>query len=541
MSLRLSYAFNRSDMIPEQSSALNDGPALLLKAKQDRITIYTKLFLALLALIVVLFVAARLWNLASYNLWGDEIFSLTSARMGWVDMIRRLITDGAQAPVFYLMLKVWIAIGGESALWLRLLSVLISVTTLIPFFLLCRELKLGIAEMALALLLISVNGYLIYYAQEIRPYCLLVLLTVCSLWLFVSFFNSVSSKSHLVALVLVNTLLVYTHYFGWLVIATELLFLGFKKRQRLLPFAVTVGLTAVLFAPWAYAVLHRFKTRPRGVAQTLGWIPQPRASHLISFFTLFTGQPNFPGSRYLGLILFGGPFLLLTWHVSRNRDSAHGWPRSNIFWLLSLLSFLPVGIAFVWSQISEDSVWVDRYLIIIAVPLLLLVTIAFLAIRPYWLRILAVLILVIWAGLAGFKYDGYSARTPWAPMVQQMMQAEPGNAKGINVYVYKRRLHVVPVRFYLGSANAGRRFRVAFADTIEEMADEHFWVAGDLTLSSKEALVSGLVIRGYRVGEGFEAVTAGKKIFLFPVWLDDTSSRGSHTFERSSSTLASIQ
>ncbi len=530
-------------MIPEPSSSLNDGPgALLLKIKQDETTIYSKLFLPLVGLIVVLFAAARLWNLGSYNLWGDELFSLYSARLGWVDMIRRLITDGAQAPVFYVLLKGWIAVGGESVWWLRLLPVVISIVTLPPFFLLCRALNLRRAEVALALLLISVNGYLIYYAQEVRPYSLVVLITVCSLWLFVRFFNSADGgKSHLVALFIVNTLIVYTHYFGWLVITTELVFLGFKKRQRLLPFAVTVGLAAVLFAPWAYVVLRRFMSRPRGVAQTLGWIPQPGASHLLSFVTLFTGQPNFAGSRYLGLILFGGPVLLWTWHVFRQRDSAPELLRSTTFWLLSSLSFLPVVIAFVWSQVFEDSVWVDRYLIIIAVPLILFVTIAFLAIRPYWLRILAVLILVIWAGLAGFKYDGYSARTPWGPMVQQMMQAEPGNARNINVYVYKRRLHVMPVRFYLEAANAGRRFRIAFVKTIDEMADEHFWVAGDSTVHSKEELVNDLVMRGYRVGEGFEAVTAGKRIFLFPVWLDENmSSPGGQTSEKMSSTLASI-
>lgn len=505
-------------------SSLSDSPkALPVKAKQDGTTIYTNLFLALLAAIVLLFVAARLWNLDSYNLWGDEIFALQSARMSWNDLIRRLIKDGAQAPVFYLLLKGWIAVGGESVLWLRLLPVVISVITLLPFFLLCRELNLRAAEVALALLLISVNGYMIYYAQEIRPYSLLVLLTVCSLWLFVRFFNaSAAIKSHLVTLLVVNTLLVYTHYFGWLVIGVELVFLGLKKRPRLLPFAVTAGLTALFFSPWAYATLLRFKTRPGGVGQTLGWIPQPRGSHLISFFTVFTGQLNFPGARYVGLLLFGCPVLLWAWHILKHRDGAQEALRSTTFWLLCLLSFLPVVIAFAWSQVSADSVWVDRYLIITAVPLILLVTVAFLALRPNWVRIVAVFVLVIWAGLAGFKYEGYSARTPWEPLLQQMIQAEGSEAKGIvNVYVYKRRIHVVPLRFYLQAANAGRRFRVSFANNIEEMDDEHYWVAGDPTLGSKEQLVNDLVMRGYRVGEGFEAVTAGKKIFLFPVWLNE--------------------
>lgn len=512
-------------MIPEQASSLSDSPSSpVVAVNHDRGAIYTRLFLALIAGIIVLFVAARLWNLGSYNLWGDEIFSLHSARMSLFDLIRRLITDGAQAPVFYLVLKVWIAIGGESALWLRLLPVIISVITLIPFFLLCRELKLGIAEMALALLLISVNGYLIYYAQEIRPYCLLVLLTVCSLWFFVRFFNAPAARhSQLVVLLIVNTLLVYTHYFGWLVIGVQLIFLVLTKRQKLLPFGVTVALTALFFSPWAYAVLLRFKTRTGGVGQTLGWIPQPRASHLISFFTVFTGQLNFPGARYLGLLLFGGPVVLWGWRVSKSRDGAQAALRSTTFWLLCLLSFLPVAIAFAWSRVSEDSVWVDRYLIIIAVPLILLVAISFLAIRPNWLRIVAVIILAVWSILAGFQYGGYSARTPWGTLVQQMMQAERSDARGVNVYVYKRRIHVVPLRFYLQGAGAGRRFPVSFAITVDEMDDEHYWVAGDPTLQSKEQLVNDLVMRGYHVGEGFEAVTAGKQIFLFPVWLDENT------------------
>ena len=515
-------------MIPEQLSSLNDGPALLLKPKQDDTTIYTKLFLALLGLIVVLFAAARLWNLASYNLWGDELFSLTSARMGWVDMIRALITDGAQAPVFYVLLKGWIAVGGESVLWLRLLPLVISIITLPLFFLLCRELQLRLAEVALALLLISVNGYLIYYAQEVRPYSLLALLTVFSLWLFVRVFNSTDGgKSHLIALLVVNTLLVYTHYFGWLVIATELLFLGFKKRQRLLPFAVTVGLTAVLFAPWAYAVfaaLRRFNIRPRGVGQTLGWIPRPGGSHLLSFVTLFTGQPNFPGSRYLGLILFGFPILLWAWHVIGRRAAAEDAGRISNFGLLSLFSFLPIVIAFTVSQLFRQSVWVPRYLIICAVPYVILVAIAFYRLRPKPLRIAALLMLVAWAGLSGFTYAGYSDRAPWQPLIQQMIQAEHDFQDVVPVYVFRRPRHVGPVQYYLDSANE-KRFRVSFTRDTAEIVGERFWVA--VEQSVKEPLVSALVQRGYRVGHGFGAGDPDQKIFLIRVWLDPKDTQAS--------------
>ena len=93
-----------------------------------------------------------------------------------------------------------------------------------PFLLLHRELKLRASERHLALALIAVNGYLIYFAQELRMYILALFLTLCSLWLFTRFFNSPAGpvKRHLLALFAVNLLLVYTHYLGWLVVGTEL-------------------------------------------------------------------------------------------------------------------------------------------------------------------------------------------------------------------------------------------------------------------------------------------------------------------------------
>ena len=89
-----------------------------------------------------------------------------------------------------MLLKVWIGIGGESEGWLRLFPILTTVATICPFVLLCRELKLKASEVNLAFMLIAVNGYLIYFAQELRMYSLLLLLTLSSLWLFAKFLNA---------------------------------------------------------------------------------------------------------------------------------------------------------------------------------------------------------------------------------------------------------------------------------------------------------------------------------------------------------------
>src|SRR5688572_9980108 len=161
-------------------------------------------------LIVVVFVVARLWGLTASCLWFDEIFSVHAARHGMTQLVTFVAADIIHPPLFYLLLKGWIGIGGESVLWLRLFPALASIAAIVPFILLCRELKLATATTNLALLLMAVNGFLIKYAQELRMYSLLFFFALCSLWLFVRFLKTIpATKVVIIALSAVNLLLVY--------------------------------------------------------------------------------------------------------------------------------------------------------------------------------------------------------------------------------------------------------------------------------------------------------------------------------------------
>ena len=83
-------------------------------------------------------------------------------------------------------------------------------------------------------MLIAVNGYLIYFAQELRMYSLLLLLTLSSLWLFAKFLNaSATIAAHVLALSIANLLLVYTHYYGWLVVVGESFVLLLWARRQI--------------------------------------------------------------------------------------------------------------------------------------------------------------------------------------------------------------------------------------------------------------------------------------------------------------------
>src|SRR5918998_2669183 len=160
---------------------------------------------AILLLLVALYVGARLWRLTGSCLWFDEIFGVHAARHTWGGLWRFVAADLIHPPLFYALLKLWTAAGGESLYWLRLFPFVASVAALVPLLLLARELKLGAAATNTALLVAAANGYLIKYAQEVRMYGLLLLLTLTSLWLFARLLGRAGAARGLVfALAFVN-------------------------------------------------------------------------------------------------------------------------------------------------------------------------------------------------------------------------------------------------------------------------------------------------------------------------------------------------
>lgn len=322
----------------------------------------------------VVYVALRLWGLTDSCLWFDEIFGVHAAEHRWSGMFWFLAQDLIHPPLFYVLLKIWMAIGGDGLVWLRLFPVFFAVLSIAPFLYLCRELKLGRLTILVAFILFTVNGSLIKYAQEIRMYSLLLFLSLMSIWLFSRFF--IKGKSF-VALIIVNILLVHTHYFGWLVVGSEvvaiLAFQRIKIRQILLMF----GITFVSFVPWMIAV-YRAASGGSSVGQNIGWIERPGIS---AIFTLLFDliEPFYfqisnvePGSLYYIsiplLILIGVAKIayLLRWLSFEEKKYTY---------FLEVMIGVPIATALILSWVMPLSVWGSRHLIIVYAPLLILTAI----------------------------------------------------------------------------------------------------------------------------------------------------------------------
>ncbi|PYS52749.1 MAG: hypothetical protein DMF68_00945, partial [Acidobacteria bacterium] len=405
--------------------------------------------IALFILIASLYISSRLWHLTSACLWFDEIFSVHAARYAWTRMLSFVAADVVHPPLFYALLKIWIGIGGESLIWLRLLPAILSVAAIVPFLLLCRELGLKRAELYLALLLMAVNGYLIKYAQEVRMYSLLLLLTLCSLWLFVKLLRSeVVARRQLLVLFAINLLLVYTHYYGWMVVAVESFYLYLRRHDLRRQFLISVAVLLLCFSPWVYGIATA--ERGQGLAQNIGWVARPRLADLAQFFELLNEpfyyrqssaeQPFVLSILIASLLLFGLPLLALVWQKLKKSRSAETNYSTSITVLLCF-SFLPLVLAFVISWILPQSIWGTRHLIIVAGPYAILAAVSINGLRPVEAKYTVALLLGSWLFLAGvvtlIRQNENNIWCAWEEFGVQMTQGQQFANETVRVYAFE--------------------------------------------------------------------------------------------------------
>ncbi|MCA1566783.1 MAG: hypothetical protein LC803_14290 [Acidobacteria bacterium] len=474
------------------------------------------------ALLVALFVGVRLWRLDASCLWFDEVFSVHAARHGWGELLEFVALDLIHPPLFYLLLKVWMAVvgGGESVWWLRLFPLLTQAAAIVPLLLLGRELGLrrgGV--MRVALLLLAVNGYLIQHAQGLRMYSLLLLFALCSLWLFARFSDAEARRrGDVLALFAVNLLLVYTHYFGWLLVGLEGLFVVIWRRGKLKPFVVSLVALGVCFSPWMWLVLRAAEAGEGLLAQNIGWQARPRLTDIFHPFLLLHEPFRFRRNTYEPLVLrvdvwltvalFVPPFLALGWRAVRRRRvgaqlsgdetareeaagsdagglataaaaAAAGAGReagrmSGLTFLL-FFSLAPVVVAFVLGRALPQSIWGTRHLIIIAPVYLLLASVALVSLRrPVWLAVSIKLLLACWLTLAATLWLMRPNAPPvwcaWETLAQRVVEAGANAAGEVRIYAAE---DLVAYHLWYGMSSTGdKRFRVTAVKNLPGLLED---------------------------------------------------------------------
>jgi hypothetical protein len=353
-----------------------------------------------IALILGLAAALRLIGLSRYGFDGDEIFSVKAASAGWVELIDIAAENVSHPPLFYMLLKLWLGLGPPSEEWVRLLSVALGVGSLVIVAGMCSALRFSRVDTVFVLLLMAVNGYLIYYSQHARMFALLEFTSSLSLYQFLSYARRPLTPMGFIAVVAVDLLVVYSHYWGWLFLIGECLAMLYISRAKAVAWVAASCVAAIGYVPWGLALMHAIASRGAATTQ-IEWMGRETPG-IINYAWLFgelNGDFKFEHSTPVAIALFAIPIAAFIIQFLSRRAETIERVASPLPWLIVIAT--PMLLTSVGSALAKQDLWGDRHMIIVAAPYFILLALSLG--RSPWpkLAMAARAVLLLWSLCAG--------------------------------------------------------------------------------------------------------------------------------------------
>ena len=273
-----------------------------------------KYFRRVLPFLLLLLIAAalRTVHLEGRLLEVDEAFSIRLANLELNSLIERTSLD-VHPPAFYLILKLWVALFGNSLTVIRALGVFLSLLTIPACVFLFNELKKHDIETARseagypAVFAASLPAFHLLHVsagQVARMYSLGILATSLS-GLFLLRWIRREKKLDAVGFVFFSCLLLYTHNFGLFTVCAYFAYFLWtamdRRRRGQLAISSCVRsvsiffVIALIYSPWIRVIL--FQTQD---VSTNYWIPDLTLElGMNAFFLWLSGLPDFGVSFWL--------------------------------------------------------------------------------------------------------------------------------------------------------------------------------------------------------------------------------------------------
>lgn len=283
----------------------------------------------------------------------DEPFTVYWSQRPWPEFWGMLRGEN-NPPLHFLLTRAWSAMVPFEPAWLRLPSALFSALTVWPLFLIARSLKDSRTALVSGLVF-TFSNYHFGFAHEVRPYALLTLLSVISMWLIVrSAISPDASRDQGRWMAAALIAMVYTHFFGWLMIGAlgccALLVPVLRPARK--PLLRSTLIAAAAFAPYALFILARAReTIAEGT-----WLSPPTWEEPYNMIWRWSNAPVIA-------VCF---LIIIAWAVIRSRST------SALIRLGALWSLLPLTGMFLVS--FWIPVFHDRYLVFAAPGFAILVS-----------------------------------------------------------------------------------------------------------------------------------------------------------------------
>jgi uncharacterized membrane protein len=188
------------------------------------------------------------------------------------------IEDPKQPPLYFILARVWAELFGDSIRAIRSLSAFISLFVIPSLYWLCRELFESRRIASLAIALMSVSLFHVLYAQEARPYSLLILTTVLSSAALLRAMRLTTGRSW-AFYTLTLFAGIYAHTLFAVVLVAHGIYAAILKKvalEKFFPYLVASLAAVAAFLPWSLLMLFGLLR----LQDVTGWITATEAVHL---------------------------------------------------------------------------------------------------------------------------------------------------------------------------------------------------------------------------------------------------------------------
>ena len=353
--------------------------------------------------LVGVFVIAIVFTITLHGVWIDESATLLLVGPHSYGELLDYTTYDVHPPLWYLILKPWLQVFGNTVLAARSQSAVFMIAAVIVWYHFVRT-RYSRPVALLGLALTVTNPMVIHYAVEGRMYACGILLTAITTTLITG-----RHRRRWFAYWPLAVAMLYVHFFLTFVLAAQFLYLLLDRKDQgvTIRWLVIYGASIVLaFAPWLPLAFQMTS----GVVSRGFWIPPVVPSRVEGYVLhafLHRLDADLVGWRVFPTLIYLATFTAVLIRAGRN-----GGPSRGVLWCLVGVPWL-----FLLALSSKIAVFHPRYVIFGLLALITLMAFGALRLTPRW-RAFAIVVLLVGhiVGYREMRSFGYNDHQPryWA-------------------------------------------------------------------------------------------------------------------------------
>jgi uncharacterized membrane protein len=354
--------------------------------------------------LIIIGSALRLYHYDFLSFWYDELYSIVTVSNGFYHLIKEVSLD-INPPLYYFMLFGWIKAFGNSPGSGRLLSVILSIVTIPTIYFLAKRVSNQFVAFSTTILLTFSSGALLY-AQEVRTYSLLILVTSICFFLWLELIQRLESsfpKRLYLVFVLFSVLSIFAHNFGFffanLLWVYLILLSAFKYKNCTKIFIGGFIIINLLYLPLILNLI--LNVSPTGAGT---WVPTPNIEIYYHFYTYLFYTLSYKKIPIFYLLILA---VLVPMFIERNvfLSRIKIYENLNLKLLPTLYAiFSLLLITYLFSQLRP--IVTSRNLLVLMIPIYFLLS-YYLGLSKFFTKVRSSFVIFLLAVLMSLSFTKY--------------------------------------------------------------------------------------------------------------------------------------